>query len=58
MKNRGLDEEVSTRLLIYAGVLIRSGVEQRRACSAAMIDPITDDPQIKKTLEEITSSIV
>ena len=35
MKNRGLDEEVSTRLLIYAGVLIRNGVEQRRACSTA-----------------------
>jgi nitric oxide reductase NorQ protein len=58
MKNRGLDEEVSTRLLIYAGVLIRNGVEQRRACSIAMIDPITDDPEIKKTLEEIASSIV
>lgn len=58
MKNRGLDEEVSTRLLIYAGVLIRNGVEQRRACSAAMIDPITDDPEIRKTLEEIVSSIV
>ena len=49
MKNRGLDEEVSTRLLIYAGVLIRNGVEQRRACSAAMIDPITDDSEIRKT---------
>jgi nitric oxide reductase NorQ protein len=58
MKNRGLDEEVSTRLLIYAGVLIRNGVEQRRACSTAMIDPITDDPEIKKTLEELASSIV
>ncbi len=58
MKNRGLDEEVSTRHLIYAGVLIRNGVEQRRACSTAMIDPITDDPEIKKTLEELASSIV
>lgn len=58
MKNRGLDEEVSTRLLIYAGVLIRNGVEQRRACSVAMIDPITDDYEIRKTLEEIVSSIV
>jgi nitric oxide reductase NorQ protein len=58
MKNRGLDEEVSTRLLIYAGVLIRNGVEQRRACSVAMIDPITDDSEIRKTLEEIVSSIV
>jgi len=58
MKNRGLDEGVSTRLLIYAGVLIKNGVTPRRACSNAMIDPITDDQEIKKTLEEIVSSIL
>lgn len=58
MKNRGLDEGVSTRLLIYAGILIKNGVSPRRACSIAMIDPITDDAEIKKTLEEIVSSIV
>jgi nitric oxide reductase NorQ protein len=58
MKNRGLDEGVSTRLLIYAGVLMVNGVEPRRACTTALIDPITDDPEIKKTLEEIVSSII
>jgi nitric oxide reductase NorQ protein len=58
MKNRGLDEGVSTRLLIYAGVLLQRGVDPRRACSVALIDPITDDPEIKKVLEEIISSIV
>ena len=58
MKNRGLDEGVSTRLLIYAGVLMVNNVEPRRACTTALIDPITDDPEIKKTLEEIVSSII
>lgn len=58
MKNRGLDEGVSTRLLIYAGVLMVNDVEHRRACTTALIDPITDDPEIKKTLEEIVSSII
>ncbi len=58
MKNRGLDEGVSTRLLIYAGVLLQRGVEPRRACSVALINPVTDDPEIKKVLEEIVSSIV
>jgi nitric oxide reductase NorQ protein len=58
MKNRGLDEGVSTRLLIYAGVLIKQGVEARRACTIALIDPITDDPEIRKTLQEIVSSVV
>lgn len=58
MKNRGLDEGASTRLLIYAGMLIRRGVEPRRAIAAAVIDPITDDPEIRKTLKEIVSTIV
>ena len=58
MKNRGLDEGVSTRLLIYAGVLMKRGVEPRRACSIALIDPVTDDMEIRKTLEEIVSSII
>jgi len=58
MKNRGLDEGVSPRLLIYAAVLIQKGVDPRRACSIALIDPITDDLEIRKTLEEIVSSIL
>jgi len=58
MKNRGLDERASTRRLIYAGVLIRNGVDPRRACSSAVIDPITDDIEMKKTLEEIVSTVI
>jgi nitric oxide reductase NorQ protein len=58
MKGRGLDEGVSTRLLIYAGVLILKGVDPRRACGVALIKPITDDPEIQKTLEEIVSAVV
>jgi nitric oxide reductase NorQ protein len=58
MKNSGLDEGASTRLLIYAGSLIKNGIEPRRACESAMIDPITDDLEIKKTLVEIVASII
>jgi nitric oxide reductase NorQ protein len=58
LKDRGLDEGVSTRLLIYAGVLITKGVEPRRACSVALIKPITDDPEIQKTLEEIVAAVI
>lgn len=58
LKDRGLDEGVSTRLLIYAGVLITKGVEPRRACSVALIKPITDDQEIQKTLEEIVAAVI
>jgi nitric oxide reductase NorQ protein len=58
LKDRGLDEGVSTRLLIYAGVLIKRGVEPRRACSVAMIKPITDDPEIQRILEELVAAVL
>ncbi len=58
LKDRGLDEGVSTRLLIYAGVLIKKGVAPRRACSVAMVKPITDDPEMQKTLEELVSAVL
>lgn len=58
LKGRGLDEGVSTRLLIYAGTLIRKGVEPRRACAVAMIHPITDDLEMQKVLEELVASLL
>ncbi|MCC6347398.1 MAG: CbbQ/NirQ/NorQ/GpvN family protein [Nitrospirales bacterium] len=58
LKGRGLDEGVSTRLLIYAGTLIAKGVDPRRACTVSMIHPITDDPEMQKVLEELVASIV
>ncbi len=58
LKGRGLDEGVSTRLLIYAAILISKGVEPRRACSVALIDPITDDPEMQKALQEVVSSVL
>ncbi|MBZ0157084.1 MAG: CbbQ/NirQ/NorQ/GpvN family protein [Alphaproteobacteria bacterium] len=58
LKGRGLDEGVSTRLLIYAGTLITKGVEPRRACAVSLIHPITDDPEMQRVLEEIVASIL
>ena len=58
LKGRGLDEGVSTRLLIYAGLLIKEGIDPRRACTVALIMPITDDPEMQKTLKEVVSTVV
>ncbi len=38
-----LEEVVSTRLLVYCGSLIRSGMDLKRACRAAIVEPLTDD---------------
>ncbi len=51
LKNRGLDEGVSTRMLIYAAQLMASGVSPRESCDMTMADALTDDPQIAMALQ-------
>lgn len=50
LKGHGLDEGMSTRLLIYAAQLIAQGVEPRAACQMALVSPLTDDPELGDTL--------
>jgi nitric oxide reductase NorQ protein len=51
LKGHGLDEGISTRLLVYAGNLIGHGIEPRAACSMTLVRPLTDDPDMRETLE-------
>jgi len=51
LKGHGLDEGISTRLLVYAGQLISKGVEPIAACSMTMVTPLTDDPDMRDTLD-------
>ena len=50
LKGQDLEEGVSTRLLIYCATLIRSGMKPERAIRAALIEPLTDDPDIRAAL--------
>jgi nitric oxide reductase NorQ protein len=50
LKGHGLDEGISTRLLVYAGQLISKGIEPEVACSMTMVTPLTDDPDMRDTL--------
>ena len=51
LKGHGLDEGNSTRMLIYAGNLIRKGVAPQAACRVALVRPITDDPDMRDALD-------
>jgi nitric oxide reductase NorQ protein len=51
LKGHGLDEGISTRLLVYAGQLINKGVEPQAACMMTMVTPLTDDPDMRDTLD-------
>jgi len=50
LKGHGLDEGISTRLLVYSGQLIAKGVSPLDACSMTMVTPLTDDPDMRDTL--------
>jgi len=51
LKGHGLDEGISTRMLIYAGSLITRGVAPLAACRVALVRPITDDPDMRDALD-------
>jgi nitric oxide reductase NorQ protein len=51
LKGHGLDEGISTRLLVYAGQLINKGIDAKAACSMTMVTPLTDDPDMRDTLD-------
>ena len=57
LKEHGLGEGASTRLLIYAGQMIAQGISPRRACQVAVNWAVTDDFQIQRSIEELTTSI-
>tara|TARA_B100001750_G_scaffold248338_1_gene278534 strand:+ start:8444 stop:9322 length:879 start_codon:yes stop_codon:yes gene_type:complete len=57
LKDHGLNEGVGTRLLVYAGKLIKNGIAPRRACQVAVSWALTDDFQVQRSIDEVTHSI-
>lgn len=57
LKGHGLDEGISTRLLVYAATLIKGGIPPRDACRMALVRPITDDADIRDTLDHAIDSV-
>ncbi|BAQ70577.1 ATPase AAA [Rhodovulum sulfidophilum] len=51
LKGHGLDEGISTRMLIHAGSLMARGIEAPAACRMALVRPITDDPDMRDALD-------
>jgi nitric oxide reductase NorQ protein len=57
LKGHGLDEGISTRLLVYAATLIKGGVAPVDACRMALVRPITDDADIRETLDHAVDAV-
>ncbi|GMR18866.1 MAG: MoxR family ATPase [Gammaproteobacteria bacterium] len=57
LKGHGLDEGISTRLLVYAANLIGKGIAATDACRMALVRPITDDSDIRSTLDHAIDAV-
>lgn len=57
LKGQDLEEGVSTRLVVYAATLIAQGMNVDRAIRAAMIEPLTDDEDIKRGLLDLVTAV-
>ncbi|MCL4169627.1 UNVERIFIED_CONTAM: hypothetical protein GTU68_007656, partial [Idotea baltica] len=57
LRERGLENGVSTRLLVYAGQLIAEGIEPRRACQAAIVHGTSDDDDVQQAIADIVDIV-
>ena len=57
LREHGLGEGASTRLLIYAGKLMEAGIPARRACQVGVTWAVTDDASVQRSIDEVVKSI-
>ncbi len=57
LKGHGLDEGISTRLLVYAASLMKHGIKPGDASRMALVRPITDDADIRATLDQAIEAV-
>ncbi len=55
LRDRGLEEGVSTRLLVYAARLMQQGDTPAQACDAAICRALSDDPDMQSTIQNIVA---
>lgn len=58
LQGEGLDEGASTRMLIHTARLVAAGIAPALACDAAIVTPITDDPDMRKALRALVDACV
>jgi len=58
LRDRGLTEAPSTRLLVQTAILILAGIAPRRAVETALAAPLTDDPELLATIREIVAGVL
>lgn len=57
LKDNGLDEGASTRLLVNAGKLMSAGIAPDSACRTAIAEALTDDPDMLAAIRDLIASV-
>ena len=58
LKDLDLEEGASTRLVIYCAALIQSGMKIERAVETALIEPLSDDIEVKQGLNDVVRAVM
>jgi nitric oxide reductase NorQ protein len=58
LRDRGLAEVPSTRLLVAAARLIARGVPSKEACRTAVAAPLTDDPDLLGAIHDVITAVL
>lgn len=56
LRDQGLAEAPSTRLLVATARLIAGGIAPAQACRAALVGPLTDDPDLVMAISDIINA--
>ncbi|GAB4285445.1 MAG: AAA family ATPase [Deferrisomatales bacterium] len=57
LRQHGLEEGVSTRLLVYAAKLVVAGFPGKTACEVAITRAMTDDPDMQEAIADIVAGV-
>ncbi len=58
LKGQDLEEGVSTRLLVYCASLIAAGMSRDTAVRTALIEPLSDDADVKAGLMQVAEAVL
>jgi nitric oxide reductase NorQ protein len=58
LRDRGLAEVPSTRVLIATARLIARGISPQAACRAALASPLTDDPDVLAAVHDLVAATI
>ncbi len=53
LRGFGLEESVSSRLLVYVGRLVRQGLDPVEACTCAISQTLTDEPEVMESINDV-----